>query len=1459
MEEEPKSRLLLRRGLARYLVHRQGRVVEYRYRLEPTHPARGEASGGARALPSESVTISGPEPASPTGRDSASGTVGPAHSPVSNLPTSSPNTELEPARESQDRADPVCAYRGRLSAVPQGSGYSDVAMGISDLSDAGTDAESAVPPSPPGGAERTTSSYDPDESGNSRELSDTDSDQGTNEPVEERLVYVRPMQHGERCIPSGAQIYECPCNESFLHMPKAVEHVKRTHGEVLMFSCDVCGEVREGFSGARIHRGFCSRKEAPLPIIPRPGAPGPPTFPCGVCNRVFKTVRGRGQHARHAHPNFANERRIHAIQYEIERKRLTREDQRETHGRGREERGLWSLENTRRLLELTVRHRHAPAKTRNVAIARDLPGSFTARQVKEKRRHMPGGRRDKGIPAYTEIAASLAPNVPEDISRLAAATKTGQSGSNTPIWPALDWERLLMLERKYFIGTPEDVIARIAAGMRRYSRPQIEAKLRDVRNVVEAPDKRTPTSLGDGSREIPPAPTPAGRIEAEDPGPPAPALVDVAPEIPLAPVLEEENPERPIPTIGVADQEDPPTSDLPVILPPVRVRVRLENEAAGLTVANFAEAVHDDTGEFATSTSRALRDLAVKDLPVNSGEIVEEMTKYVVTFLKTLSVEKAKSKSGTPAVHSVARARKWKPMRAARSIRRVLAYKKTQALWKSDRKRLARLILDGKKPERCGISIDEVEEVYQGRFGAISCEVDLSKYPKPQPANNDGLLVPISEKEVLDASKTMRKGTAAGPDGVTLKAVQTADRFGKARANLFNTWLLTGKVPTDLKQNRSILLPKTGDLTEIGNWRPLTIASVLLRQYTAILSARLTRAVHLNPRQRGFIKAQGCVENTSLVQLALKFSKKWNKPISIAFLDLAKAFDTVSHHHIVRGLERFGVHPHLVGIVVDLYSNTGTRFEVGGKQTGYIAITQGVKQGDPLSPLLFNIALDPLFDLIEKEGEAFHFSPVVSLGSVAYADDNATLAPTAKGLQKNLNITGEFCVETHLTINVRKSEGFTLLPAGKTFLVNAHTETLTIGDEVLPLVEPKDSSKYLGSRVSPWTGKVAYVPVTKLKEWIENISVANLKPRQRLILLVTYAIPRLCYALTVGTPSLAVLKHLDLLIRGAVKKWLKLPLTASTAYLYLSARDGGLGLPQLKKEILVGVLRGLVALTKSKDQTIVKIAAVCNVSHQIGAIQASLDVESLNQAKKWRSWCRGDFAKQISNGVGAECYSCCPISNHWLSHNTFMKDSEFISAVKLRAGCYPVRSVLFRGEGERGNRGCRRCSYENETPAHVSGWCGAVKSARIKRHNKVVKWLCTAIKRVGWQVLNEPVIPDPDGNRLKPDLLVYDTRQKHAIIIDPTVVWDSSLEKLDTAFNGKIRKYTPLVPKIKRVFGVETVQVFGLVIGARGSWCKRNDEAIAALHLLNVSNLKQNLCTLTLCGTAMVFRCHGKG
>ncbi|NXR70802.1 PO21 protein, partial [Rhadina sibilatrix] len=76
--------------------------------------------------------------------------------------------------------------------------------------------------------------------------------------------------------------------------------------------------------------------------------------------------------------------------------------------------------------------------------------------------------------------------------------------------------------------------------------------------------------------------------------------------------------------------------------------------------------------------------------------------------------------------------------------------------------------------------------------------------------------------------------------------------------------------------------------------------------------------------QRGFISASGCSENLKLFQILVRCAKQEHRHLGVVIVDIAKAFDTVSHHHIIAGLVQRGVDPHVVQLINEMYRDVTT-------------------------------------------------------------------------------------------------------------------------------------------------------------------------------------------------------------------------------------------------------------------------------------------------------------------------------------------------------------------------------------------------------------------------------------------------------------------------------------------------------------------------------------------------------
>ena len=247
---------------------------------------------------------------------------------------------------------------------------------------------------------------------------------------------------------------------------------------------------------------------------------------------------------------------------------------------------------------------------------------------------------------------------------------------------------------------------------------------------------------------------------------------------------------------------------------------------------------------------------------------------------------------------------------------------------------------------------------------------------------------------------------------------------------LFNTWLICEKVPNVKECWTKLLLKNATDTLNVNNWRPVTIGNLLLRIYCKILAKRLNIRIPWNEHQKAFRPNTNTGCNVVLLDSILSHHWDKNREVHLVLLDLAKAFDSISHHSVIRALRRFSVPESFISIVTDLYQDATTK--LGFEKDNLcqkVNIKKGVKQGCPLSPVLFNLVLDELFDNIDflGIGATTNNPDIETLPCLGFADDVALIADTMAGMNLLLRETKRFFDERSLKINPAKCSSVSIM------------------------------------------------------------------------------------------------------------------------------------------------------------------------------------------------------------------------------------------------------------------------------------------------------------------------------------------------------------------------------------------------------------------------------------------------
>ena len=293
------------------------------------------------------------------------------------------------------------------------------------------------------------------------------------------------------------------------------------------------------------------------------------------------------------------------------------------------------------------------------------------------------------------------------------------------------------------------------------------------------------------------------------------------------------------------------------------------------------------------------------------------------------------------------RGRPGHPRRTAQTARakRREAYARIQALYKASRSRCAQAVLSGRwHSEAPRLAVQTQMAFWRPLFETPS-KRDARCPPvnvRPQWAMVD----PITVGEVARHLLSLKDG-APGPDNRGRKDLRELSAVSLACR--FNLWLLTGKAPRAFKHCITVLIPKTSDGAEPRDFRPISMGSVLCRLYHKLLAERVERHYLIDGSQKAFRKGDGLAENSYILQNVIADRKARCQPTNVAFLDVSKAFDSVSHDSIFLAAASAGIPQPLVEYVRSVYTGSKTRLRVEGEMSQEISVLRGVRQGDPLT------------------------------------------------------------------------------------------------------------------------------------------------------------------------------------------------------------------------------------------------------------------------------------------------------------------------------------------------------------------------------------------------------------------------------------------------------------------------------------------------------------------------------
>ncbi|GJE94639.1 transposon TX1 uncharacterized protein [Phanerochaete sordida] len=313
-------------------------------------------------------------------------------------------------------------------------------------------------------------------------------------------------------------------------------------------------------------------------------------------------------------------------------------------------------------------------------------------------------------------------------------------------------------------------------------------------------------------------------------------------------------------------------------------------------------------------------------------------------------------------------------------------------------------------------------------------------------APRDRLEAPLSYDDVQDALKSAATGKATGLDGIPYELWKhMMDRYERTKTKAkpaVDIILLLTVTFTDIETHgvdrtcgfaAGWLCPlyKKGDARLISNYRPITLLNTDYKLFTKALATKLAREAHImiHENQAGFVPKRSIFDQVRLAKLMMDYAEATEQNGAIIALDQEKAYDKIDHEYLWETLRAFGLPDSFINTVKSLYSYAETVVMINGERSSTFRVTRGVRQGDPLSCLLFDLAIEPLACMLRQSAlKGFEVPGLADRVLVSlFADDTTAFLAESDDFGLLTAILETWCIASKAKFNVEKTN---IIPIG---------------------------------------------------------------------------------------------------------------------------------------------------------------------------------------------------------------------------------------------------------------------------------------------------------------------------------------------------------------------------------------------------------------------------------------------
>ena len=327
---------------------------------------------------------------------------------------------------------------------------------------------------------------------------------------------------------------------------------------------------------------------------------------------------------------------------------------------------------------------------------------------------------------------------------------------------------------------------------------------------------------------------------------------------------------------------------------------------------------------------------------------------------------------------------------------------------------------------------DSIAEVFASFYQELYNEISVA--PACTTDSEVACEEPVTVEEVAEVLKRLKNGKTGADDGLVAQILKTGHSGLLECWARFFSYILNGVCapPSSWKTTKMKLIFKKGCPELPKNYRPISIVPVLSKVFSMLLYGRIAHLVErrMSEEQFGFRKGRGCADSIHVLRMVVEKSTEWGLPLWMAALDVEKAFDRVHHADLFRTLLAREVSARIVLTLRNFYAGLHARVQLWlGAESRDFPLQRGVRQGDPLSTLLFNLVIRDVLEEVEAVWSRRGYGTDVAreegqkrLTHVAFADDVTLIARSWLSLQRMIMTLRDALQRRGLTLHPSKCQ-----------------------------------------------------------------------------------------------------------------------------------------------------------------------------------------------------------------------------------------------------------------------------------------------------------------------------------------------------------------------------------------------------------------------------------------------------